>query len=453
MPLKLAIVGRPNVGKSTLFNRLTGRRLALVDNRPGVTRDYREGAAQLGDINLTLIDTAGFDCQSQQGLSLSIKQITEQAVSQSDICLFLFDARVGVLATDNEVAGYLRKQNKPIILVANKCEGNLNKSHIHEAYSLGFGEPLKISAEHGEGIGELICALHEVTVNSANLESPQLSWKTNELTSENPLKIAFVGRPNSGKSSLINKIIGADRLLTGPTPGVTRDAISILTNWKGLDVRIHDTAGMRKRAKVVDKIEKLSVGDGLRSICFAEIVVLVLDSEIPFESQDVRIADLVEREGRSVVIAANKWDLIENKQHHLQHLNELFVRRIPNLRGACLIPVSALTGFGLYKLNQTISKTWNIWNRRVPTSHLNLWLEEIKSSHPPPAPGGRRVKLRYITQIKTRPPSFVIMCSKPRDLPTEYLRFLKNGLRDSFGLEGVPIRIILRSQSEDNPYA
>lgn len=452
MTIRLAIVGRPNVGKSTLFNRLTGRKLALVDDQPGVTRDYQEGYTHFGDLDLTLIDTAGLDCQSQEGLPLSVRKITEQAVNQSDICLFMIDARSGVLSADNEVADYLRRQNKPIILAANKCEGNPKSSFAYESYSLGLGEPLLISAEHGEGMGELIQSIQQISADVAPLNTSSPINETIINDSNQPLRIAFVGRPNSGKSSLINRIICTDRLLTGPTPGVTRDSISIHTDWDGLNVRIHDTAGLRRKAKISNKIEKLSVADSLRSVRFAEIVVVVLDSKISFESQDVRIADMAEREGRSVVLAINKWDLISKKRQYFETLNHLFEKRLPNLRGAELIPVSALTGYGLNNLKSAVGRTWEIWNRRVSTGQLNRWLEEMKSAHPPPAPQGRRIRLRYMTQVKSRPPSFVIMCSRPRDLPTEYLRFLKNGLREDFGLKGVPIRILLRSQSKDNPY-
>ena len=450
--MKLAIVGRPNVGKSTLFNRLTGQRLALVDNRPGVTRDYRESAARLGNLELTLIDTAGLEYQGRDELHKSVRQITRRAVDEAEMCLFLFDARVGILAADNEVAEYLRRQNKPVVLVANKCEGSAYQTFVDEAYSLGFGEPVQISAEHGEGLGDLATAIVKTARMYFLHESGVLSEKKAVNEEYEPVRIAVVGRPNSGKSSLINRIIDADRLLTGPTPGVTRDAISVYANWHGISVRFHDTAGMRKRAKVTDKIEKLSVADGLRAVRFAEIVVVVLDSVFPFESQDVRIADLAEREGRSVVFAANKWDLVKDRKLGLSRLNELLEERLPNLRGAKLVPVSAKTGFGLKHLNSAVNKSWQTWNIRVSTGNLNRWLEEMKVAHPPPAPRGKRIRLRYMTQIKARPPSFVIMCSKPRGLPTDYMRFLKNGLRDSFGLNGVPIRIFLRSQSEDNPY-
>ncbi len=443
---RLAIVGRPNVGKSTLFNRLTGRRLALVDNRPGVTRDYREGAMQIGDLDMTLLDTAGLDNAAQVGLELSILQITRQAVAQADICLFLVDARAGILATDEDVAHYLRQQDKPVLLVANKCEGNLGNSLVHEAYTLGFGEPLRISAEHGDGIGELITALARIAVRDTTDDVSAAP------DAQPPLRIAVVGRPNSGKSSLINRILGTDRLLTGPMPGVTRDAVSIFAHWEDTHIRIHDTAGMRKKSRVTDKIEKLSVADGLRAVRFAEIIIMVLDSEVPFESQDVRIADLAEREGRAVVFAANKWDLVRGRRYHLETVRELLERRLPHLRGAELIPVSAKTGFGIKRLHAAVESTHMKWNLRVSTGKLNRWLEEIKAAHPPPAPGGRRLRLRYISQIKARPPTFVIMCSRPRELPAEYRRYIKNGLRGSFGLDGVPIRIMLRSQAEDNPF-
>ncbi len=452
MSLRLAIVGRPNVGKSTLFNRLAGKRLALVDDRPGVTRDYREAETRIGGLDMTLIDTAGLESRSRDGLRMSVRRMTGQAVSRADMCLFLIDARAGALAADNEVADYLRRHHsKPVLLAANKCEGSLEMTLIHEAYSLGFGEPLKISAEHGEGIGDLISAVAAAASESGVPELSALSAGDSADGQGEPVRIAVVGRPNSGKSSLINRILGAERLLTGPNPGVTRDAVSVRAGWKGMDVRIHDTAGMRKRAKIDDRLEKLSVADGLRAVDFAEVVVLVLDAEIPFESQDVRIADLAERNGRSVVFAANKWDLIPERGRHLANLRELLEIRLPGLRGAELIPVSARSGFGLGRLSQAVRRSWDIWNRRIPTSQLNRWLEDMKAAHPPPAPRGRRIRLRYITQVKARPPSFVIMCSRPGGLPTDYLRFLKNGLRRSFGLDGVPIRITLRAQAGDSP--
>lgn len=454
MILKLVIVGRPNVGKSTLFNRLVGQKQSLVDNRPGVTRDYREGATQLGGLDFTLIDTAGLmGEQHPDNFSQSIQQMTVRAISLADICLLMIDARAGVNAADREVAEYLRRQSKPVLLATNKCEGKLNESLVHEAYSLGFGDPLRISAEHGEGMGDLAAAIMEKAEIFALSTSSEESISECEATTfESQLKIAVVGRPNSGKSSLINKILGTDRLLTGPTPGVTRDAISIYTEWNGQNVRIHDTAGMRKKAKITDKLEKLSVSDGLRAIRFAEIVILVLDSKIPFEAQDLRIADLAEREGRAVVFAANKWDLIAKRRQHLAKLEMMLETRLPNLRGAQLVPVSALSGLGLQELSEAVRNSWERWNCRVPTGHLNRWLNEMKAAHPPPAPQGRRIRLRYMAQVKTRPPSFVLMCSKSKGLPTEYLRYLKNGLRDHFHLEGVPIRILLRSQADDNPY-
>lgn len=454
MTLKVAIVGRPNVGKSTLFNRLVGRKQSLVDNRPGVTRDYREGRAQLWGRDVTLIDTAGLIKDHRpDAFSQAIREMTEKAVSLADLLLLIFDGRMGLNAADRDVADYLRRQDKPVLLAANKCEGKINESLLREAFELGFGEALRISAEHGEGMGDLAHAMTGVVETLASTAANSETKDGEESESEATiLKIAVVGRPNSGKSSLINKILGTDRLLTGTTPGVTRDAISIHTRWVDKNVRIHDTAGMRKRAKISDKLEKLSVSDGLRAIRFAEVVIVVLDANIPFEAQDVRIADLAEREGRSVVFAANKWDLISDSRRHLNQLEMRLEDRLPNLRGAELVPVSAKDGYGLHRLNQAVGRSWKRWNGRVSTGQLNRWLEEMKTAHPPPAPRGRRIRLRYMTQVNSRPPSFVIMCSQSRRLPTEYIRYLKNGLREEFHFDGVPIRIMLRSQSDDNPY-
>lgn len=455
MGLTLAIVGRPNVGKSTLFNRLVGRRLALVNDRPGVTRDYREGLAQIGGIEFTLLDTAGMEQSSGQELSASLRRMTEQAVRTADICLLLIDARAGLLPHDRETAEFLRRQSKPVLLAVNKCEGCVDETVFHEAFELGLGDALRISAEHGEGMGQLLTSINAAASGLLQAEGFGNDLEANDVEPgalEGPMRIAVIGRPNSGKSSLINRIVGSERLLTGPAPGVTRDAISVNADWCGLRVRIHDTAGIRKKAKVTDKLERLSVSDGLRAVRFAEIVLLVIDAEIPFETQDLRIADLAEQEGRSIVVAANKWDKIKDKRHSLAELNLTLEKKLPNIRGAGLVPVSALTGYGLARLKSEVEAAWKTWNTRVATGQLNRWLEAMTAVHPPPAPQGRRIRLRYITQIKARPPSFVIMCSQPSKLPEGYLRYLKNGLRRNFGLDGTPIRIHLRSQAHKNPF-
>ncbi len=459
MSFTLAIVGRPNVGKSTLFNRLVGRRLALVDDQPGVTRDLREGEARLGDLRFTVIDTAGLEEASGDSLPGRMRRLTERAVEAADICLFLIDARAGVLPADEVFADILRRRNAHVILAANKAEGTAADAGVLDAWSLGLGEPIRLSAEHGEGMGDLLRVLMPLAdgfAARAAAAAPATDVDVEEadaaITAARPLQIAVVGRPNSGKSTLINAIIGEERLLTGPEAGITRDAISVAADWNGTPVRIYDTAGMRKKARVQDKLEKLSVADGLRAVKFAEVVVVLLDAAIPFEAQDLRIADLAEREGRAVVVAVNKWDAEPEKQAKLKELLEAFERLLPQLRGAPLVTVSALTGRGLDRLHAAVVKAHEVWNRRVPTARLNQWLAAMLEAHPPPAPGGRRIKLRYITQAKTRPPGFVVMCSHPDKLNDAYRRYLVGGLRDDFDMPGTPIRLHLRSQAEKNPY-
>ncbi|MBM7066683.1 ribosome biogenesis GTPase Der [Actibacterium sp. 188UL27-1] len=460
MSFTLALVGRPNVGKSTLFNRLVGKRLALVDDQPGVTRDLREGEARLGDLRFTVIDTAGLEEVTDDSLQGRMRRLTERAVEMADICLFMIDARTGITPTDQVFAEILRRKSANVILAANKAEGNAAEAGVIEAYSLGLGEPLRLSAEHGEGMGDLLAMLMPLAdgfADRAEADAPEVDVDIEDAdahapTVKRPLQIAVVGRPNAGKSTLINKILGEDRLLTGPEAGITRDAISLTLDWNGTPVRVFDTAGMRKKAKVQDKLEKLSVSDGLRAVKFAEVVVVLLDCDIPFEQQDLRIADLAEREGRAVVIAANKWDLEDEKQAKLKGLKEAFERLLPQLRGAPLITVSAKTGRGLDRLHEAILRAHDIWNRRVTTARLNEWLVEMLEAHPPPAPGGRRIKLRYMTQAKTRPPGFVAMCSHPDKLSDSYKRYLVNGLREDFDMPGTPIRLWFRSQSDQNPF-
>jgi len=465
MSFTLAIVGRPNVGKSTLFNRLVGRRLALVDDQPGVTRDLREGAARLGDLRFTVIDTAGLEEATDESLQGRMRKLTERAVDMADACIFVIDARAGVLPADEIFADILRKRSAHVILAANKAEGRAADAGVIDAYSLGLGEPLRLSAEHGEGMGELMSILRplvEAAEARAEDDTPDTDVALEDdddldagprvPTVEKPMQVAVIGRPNAGKSTLVNRILGEDRLLTGPEAGITRDAISVRMDWNGTPVRIFDTAGMRKKARIQDKVEKLSVGDGLRAVKFAEVVILLLDAAIPFEQQDLRIADLAEREGRAVVIAVNKWDIETEKQAKLREMREAFERLLPQLRGAPLVTVSALTGKGLDKLHDAVMRAYEVWNRRVPTSPLNRWLAEMVAQHPPPAPAGRRIKLRYMTQVKTRPPGFVVMCSNPENLPESYSRYLVNGLRDSFDMPGTPVRLTMRSQAEQNPY-
>ena len=469
MTFTLAIVGRPNVGKSTLFNRLVGKKLALVDDQPGVTRDLREGAARLGDLRFVVIDSAGLEMAEDDSLQGRMRRLTERAVDEADICLFVIDARVGVTAADEYFADILRKRARHVIVAANKAEGRAGEAGAMEAYGLGLGEPLRISAEHGEGMDDLYRALVPLAEQiEAERPTPVAAETDIDLTEEDaetgegaedwrpsaarPLQLAVIGRPNAGKSTLINKIIGEDRLLTGPEAGITRDSISVRTEIMGTPVRIFDTAGMRKKARITDKVERLSVADGLRAVRFAEVVVVLLDVAIPFEQQDLRIADFAETEGRAVVIAANKWDLEDDKPQKLNELRANFEKLLPQLKGAPLVTVSARTGKGLDRLHAAILKAHEVWNRRVSTARLNRWLEAMTESHPPPAPGGRRIRLRYMTQVKTRPPAFVVKATHTDKLPDSYQRYLVNGLRQDFDMPGTPIRLFFRDQGGDNPF-
>ncbi|HVY19467.1 MAG TPA: ribosome biogenesis GTPase Der [Bauldia sp.] len=439
--LRVAIVGRPNVGKSTLFNRLVGKRLALVDDMPGVTRDRREGKAHLGGLEFTAIDTAGLDEATPGSLASRMRLQTVTAVRSSDVALFLVDARVGVTPMDKHFAEVLRSTGKPIVLVANKTESRAGEAGAMEAFALGLGDPVAISAEHGIGLGDLADALASFVPDEAQEDG----------TAAKAVKVAIVGQPNAGKSTLVNALIGEERLLTGPEAGITRDTIAVDWMWRNHAFRIYDTAGLRRRARVEEKVEKLAVADALRAIQFAEVVILVIDVTAPFEKQDLQIADMVEQEGRAIVIALDKWDAVVDRQKTRAELNEKANRLLPQIAGVELVPVSGVTGEGLDKLMQAAVKANASWNRRAPTAKLNRWLTGMVERHPPPAVAGRRLKLRYLTQTKTRPPTFVVFCSRPDVLPDAYKRYLVNGLRADFDLPGTPIRLILRKG--DNPFA
>jgi GTP-binding protein len=445
MPFTVAIVGRPNVGKSTLFNRLVGRRVALVDNRPGVTRDRREGEGRLGEIVFTVIDTAGLEQSAPESLSGRMRGQTEAAIQQSDAIFFMIDARAGPIPADHAFADVVRKTGKPVILVANKSEGTSGEAGRLDAYALGLGEPVPISAEHDEGMSDLHDALRAAVSYQASAETIQV-----ESEKPHPIRVAIVGRPNAGKSTLINRIIGKERLLTGPEAGITRDAIAVEHIWQDHKFRIYDTAGLRRRSRVDEKLEKLSVADALNAIRFAEVVVVLLDVENAFEEQDQRIADMVEQEGRAIVIAVNKWDLKDKTAGAIGKLREQAEEKLTQLKGVPVVAVSGLTGEGLDRLMQAIVDAYEVWNKRIPTSGLNRWFEHVTSAHPPPAVSGRSLRLNYITQAKSRPPSFVIFCTRADAVPDAYKRYLLNSLRETFNVPGTPIRLTLREK--DNPY-
>jgi len=454
MSYTIAIIGRPNVGKSTLFNRLVGQKLALVDDTPGVTRDRREGEGKLGDLEFTLVDTAGLDEGPKGSLTARMQEQTETAIALADALFFVIDARMGLTPNDRAFADFARRANKPVLLLANKSEGKHGELGAMESYALGLGDPIQISAEHGEGLGELYDALRvlmpEPEDEPEQFDDDDIIIPEDEIETR-PIRVAIVGRPNAGKSTTINYLLGEERLLTSPEAGTTRDSISVEVNYKGRDFRIFDTAGLRRRSRIEEKLEKLSVADTLRAVRFAEVVVLMMDSQNKFEEQDLRIADLIEREGRALVIAVNKWDLVEKQGGMIGQLRTDADHWLPQVRGVPIVAISGLMGEGVERLMKAIEDAYAVWNRRIPTAGLNRWFEDAIGNNPPPAVSGRRLKLNYVTQNKARPPSFVVFCSRADAVPTSYLRYLTNTLREAFDLPGTPIRITLREKA--NPFA
>ncbi|QQV78268.1 ribosome biogenesis GTPase Der [Sphingomonas aliaeris] len=447
----VAIIGRPNVGKSTLFNRLVGKKLALVDDRPGVTRDRREGDATLVGVDFRVIDTAGYEDEDAATLPGRMRQQTEAAVAQADVALFMIDARVGVVPLEEEISRWLRGSDTPIVLVANKAEGKAGEAGILESLALGYGDPVQLSAEHGEGMGDLFEALLPYIDREDVEEEPE--YGEDDLSA--PLKLAIVGRPNAGKSTLINRMLGEERLITGPEAGITRDSIAVDWTWHDEDgepraVRLIDTAGMRKRANVQDKLEKLSVADALHAIDFAEVVVLLLDATRGLEAQDLRIASAALEEGRALVVALNKWDVAEHASSLFNGVKAALEEGLSQVKGVPVLTVSAATGKGLDMLIKVAFETREAWSKRIGTGELNRWFEKAVEANPPPAPGGKRIKLRYLTQAKTRPPGFILFGTRVDQLPTSYQRYLINGIRRDLGFGAVPVRLTLRAPK--NPF-
>lgn len=451
MTLKVAIIGRPNVGKSTLFNRLVGKRIALVDDTPGVTRDRREGAARIADLEFIAIDTAGLEDIRDASLESRMRQQTEAAVQDADITFFMIDVRAGITPMDKHFADWIRGTGQPAVLLANKCEGKGTEAGLLEAFELGMGEAIPVSAEHALGLDDLYQTLRSFSDENIHSETEDDDNEDEDEDQENlPIRLAIVGRPNVGKSTLVNRLLGEDRVLTGPEAGITRDAITVPFSHHGRIIELVDTAGLRKKARITEKLEGLSVADTLNTIRYAHVVVLVLDSEAMLEKQDLAIARHAIEEGRGLVIAVNKWDLIGSQKEALQKLSDRLQRSLTQVRGIPIVTLSAKTGKGVNKLMDAVLDLYGLWNTRISTAKLNRWLDHVIGDHPPPLASGRRVKIRYMTQAKTRPPTFILFASQPQGLPDSYVRYLSNALREDFKLPGTPLRLFLRKG--DNPY-
>lgn len=455
----VAIVGRPNVGKSTLFNRMAGKRLALVDDTPGLTRDRKEVELSLFDEPIRLIDTAGLEDADDGSIQERMRLQTELAIAEADLILFVIDARQGLVPADEVFAEQVRTSGTSVILLANKCEGRAAEAGFYEAFNLGLGEPVALSAEHGEGIGELYELIENAQRQNSEVALQDELFHDDQKASEEShgddfskrdLRVAIVGRPNVGKSTLVNALLKDERMITGPEAGLTRDSIAVPFTWQGRNIRLYDTAGLRRKSRVKARAEKLSVTDALRAIRFAEVVILLLDATHPLEKQDLQIADLVESEGRALVIGVNKWDLVKEKDAYLRELNAQVEHLLPQIKGVRVVTLSAERQTGLSKLMQGVSMTYELWNKRISTADLNKFLDDALVKHTPPASGGRRIKLRYMTQANARPPTFVVFCSKPEDLPASYSRYLINGIREVFDMPGIPIRLHMRKGK--NPY-